>query len=83
MHNQRGRPFEDTIADICDGLNESLALAADAGVARDMLIIDPGFGFGWTAAADREKNVARDLEILRRLDELHDLGLPVLVGPSR
>ena len=75
MHNQRGRPFDDVIADVRDGLNESLELASDAGVARERLIIDPGFGFGWT--------VDQNLEMLRRLDELLDLGLPVLIGTSR
>ena len=48
---------------------------ASAGVPRERLIIDPGFGFGWT----EEQN----LEILRRLGELRDLGLPILVGTSR
>jgi dihydropteroate synthase len=75
MHNQRGRTFDDVIADIRDGLNESIALATDAGVARERLIIDPGFGFGWT--------VDQNLEMLRRLDELSDLGLPLLIGTSR
>ncbi|MCJ7831520.1 MAG: dihydropteroate synthase, partial [Dehalococcoidia bacterium] len=75
MHNQRGRPFRDVMGDIRDGLETSVALAAAAGVPRERLIIDPGFGFGWT----EEQN----LEILRRLGELRDLGLPILVGTSR
>jgi dihydropteroate synthase len=83
MHNQRGREYHDAIGDAKAGLMESIALALDAGVKRDQLIIDPGFGFGWLSVQDRSKNVARDLEILRRLGELRDLGLPVLVGTSR
>ena len=75
MHNQRGRPFTDVIADIRAGFEESLALADDAGVKRQKLIVDPGFGFGWT--------VPQNLEMLRRLSELRDLGLPMLVGTSR
>jgi len=75
MHNQRGRPFRDVIGDIRDGLEASIGLAVAAGVPREWLIIDPGFGFGWT----EEQN----LEILRRLGELRDLGLPILVGTSR
>ena len=51
------------------------ALAEAAGVPRERLIIDPGFGFGWTP----EQN----LEMLRRLGELSDIGLPILVGTSR
>jgi dihydropteroate synthase len=75
MHNQRGREFHDVIGDIRAGLEVSLELAAQASVPRQRLIIDPGFGFGWT----EEHN----LEMLRRLGELQDLGLPILIGTSR
>jgi dihydropteroate synthase len=75
MHNQRGRPFRDVIGDVRAGLLESVAIAARAGLGRDRLIADPGFGFGWTP----EQN----LEMLRRLAELRDLSLPLLVGTSR
>jgi dihydropteroate synthase len=75
MHNQRGREFHDVIADIRRGLEESLRIAGAAGLPRERLIIDPGFGFGWT----EEQNI----EILRRLGELRDIGLPLLVGTSR
>ena len=75
MHNQRGRQFHDVIGDVRAGLEISLAIAQKAGLARERLIVDPGFGFGWT----EEQN----LEMLRRLGELRDLGLPVLIGPSR
>jgi dihydropteroate synthase len=75
MHNQRGREFRDVIADVRAGLEESLRVASDAGLTRDKLIIDPGFGFGWK----EEQN----LEMLRRLSELTDFRLPMLVGTSR
>ena len=75
MHNQRGRELHDAIGDIKDGLAESIALARGAGVPRERLIADPGFGFGWT--------VEQNLTMLRRLGELRDLGLPILVGTSR
>jgi dihydropteroate synthase len=75
MHNQRGRDFHDVIGDIRAGLEASLRLAREAGIARQRLIIDPGFGFGWL----EEHN----LEMLRRLEELRDFGLPVLIGTSR
>lgn len=75
MHNQRGRPAGDVIAAISDGLRESMRIAADAGVATERLIADPGFGFGWSP----EQNI----EMLRRLDELAVLGLPLLAGTSR
>ena len=64
------------IGDVRAGLEATLALAAAAGHrTRAGLIIDPGFGFGWTP----EQN----LEMLRRLAELRDMGLPLLVGTSR
>ncbi len=78
MHNQRGRPAaggNDVIRDIRAGLEASIAIAESAGLPRERLIIDPGFGFGWT----EEQN----LEMLRRLGELRDLGLPLLLGTSR
>ncbi|MBM3316038.1 dihydropteroate synthase, partial [candidate division WOR-3 bacterium] len=46
-----------------------------AGISRARMVVDPGIGFGKTAA--------HNYEILRRLGELRSLGLPVLVGPSR
>jgi dihydropteroate synthase len=75
MHNQRGRQFRDVIGDIRGGLEVSIAIARDAGLSPEQLIADPGFGFGWT--------VEHQLEMLRRLGELRDLGLPLLVGTSR
>jgi dihydropteroate synthase len=75
MHNQRGREFRDVIGDIRAGLEASIAIAEEAGLPRERLTIDPGFGFGWA----EEQN----LEMLRRLGELRDLGLPMLVGTSR
>ena len=63
------------IASISAGLRESIAIAERAGIPRERLIADPGFGFGWMP----EQNV----EMLRRLGELRALGLPVLVGTSR
>jgi dihydropteroate synthase len=75
MHNQRGRNFRDTVGDIVAGLLESLRIAREAGLPKERIIVDPGFGFGWT--------VEQNLEMLRRLPELRVLGRPVLVGTSR
>lgn len=75
MHNQRGRPFRDVIADVRAGLEESFRVAREAGIRRERLIIDPGFGFGWIEA--------QNLELLRRLGELRVYGRPVLIGTSR
>ncbi|MYB41349.1 MAG: dihydropteroate synthase [Chloroflexi bacterium] len=76
MHNQRGRPpVGDVIADVRAGLEESLAIAEAAGVRREMLILDPGFGFGI--------GPQQSLELVRRLGELRCLGRPLLLGSSR
>lgn len=75
MHNQRGRAFHDVVDDVRAGLEESFAIAREADLRRDRLIIDPGFGFGWTEA--------QNLELLRRLGELRAFARPVLVGTSR
>ena len=53
----------------------SLAIAAEAGIAADRIVLDPGFGFG--------KTVEQSLELLARLPELTGTGHPILVGISR
>lgn len=53
----------------------SIQLAIQAGIGETEIIVDPGIGFG--------KTVAQNLELLRRLSELRELGCPVLVGTSR
>ena len=76
MHNQRDRTFGgDVVADIRTGLSESIEVAERAGVDPRRLILDPGFGFGWEPV--------QNLEMVRRLRELRDLGRPLLVGVSR
>lgn len=75
MHNQRGRDFHDTTGDIVEGLLESLRVAREAGLPEERVIVDPGFGFGWT--------VEQNLEMLRRLPDLRVLGRPILAGASR
>lgn len=69
----------DTSKDIVDEvkrwLSVSIDIALKAGVAKDKLIIDPGFGFA--------KSMIENYSLLNRLSELHALGLPVLVGTSR
>ena len=75
MHNQRGRPPGDVVANVLAGWTESLRLAQETGIPRDHIILDPGFGFGWTP----EEN----LQLIRRLDELAVAGQPLLLGPSR
>ena len=76
MHNQDGTEYaSDLVTEVKARLRESVAQAVEAGVPRERVIVDPGIGFGKTA----EQNV----ELLRRLGELRDLGQPILLGPSR
>lgn len=75
MHNQQGREYNDLLPDIFASLRQSVAQATAAGVARANIILDPGIGFGKTAE--------HNLEILRRLPEFRQLGLPLLLGTSR
>lgn len=75
MHNQRGRPHTDLIADVGAGLSASLAICAEAGLGTDRIVTDPGFGFGF--------GVTQNLEMMRRLPELWPLELPLLIGTSR
>jgi dihydropteroate synthase len=75
MHNKPGGGYRDLIDEIAASLRESIELARAAGIPDDRIIVDPGIGFGKT----REEN----LEIIRRLPELRQLGFPLLIGPSR
>jgi dihydropteroate synthase len=70
---QRYAQYDDVVQSVVGFLRERVAFAAAGGVTR--VILDPGIGFG--------KTPAHNLEILRRLDEVVGLGLPVLVGASR
>ncbi|MGZ8604706.1 MAG: dihydropteroate synthase, partial [Actinomycetota bacterium] len=56
-------------------LLERLGAARDAGIHAERIAVDPGIGFG--------KDLGHNLELIRRIDEMTDLGRPVLVGPSR
>ena len=75
MHNQRGLEHHDVIDDITSGFITSLSVCDSAGVDSAKLILDPGFGFGWS--------VSQNLEILRRLPELVHLEFPLLIGTSK
>jgi dihydropteroate synthase len=78
MHNQEGRAYPRGVFDTVVGaLKDAVARAEAVGVRRELLVIDPGIGFG--------KGTQENLELLHRLAELKDAvgGLPLLVGTSR
>ncbi|MDA0787895.1 MAG: dihydropteroate synthase [Proteobacteria bacterium] len=67
--------YRDVVAEVADFLAGRIGVCETAGISRDLLLIDPGFGFG--------KTPAHNLTLLHRLGELGVLGLPILVGLSR
>ena len=82
MHN-RGRSaqmyefavYGDVVADVGAELTARADAAIAAGVARERIVLDPGFGFA--------KKAAHSIDALARLGEFHKLGYPILSGPSR
>lgn len=75
MHNRKEAHYEDFVKEVTLDLRESLKAAAEAGIPREKIILDPGVGFG--------KNYDQNLEIIRHLDALDALGCPLLLGCSR
>ena len=67
--------YDDVVAEVMDFLRERIEAALEAGIARENIIVDPGFGFG--------KTLQHNLSLLRSLGELQQLGVEVLVGMSR
>ncbi len=67
--------YEDVVDDVKAFLAERVEVAVAAGVAEERIWLDPGIGFGKTAE--------HNLELLRRLGELHELGRPLVIGTSR
>jgi len=72
---QRGPFARDAMRNVVTDLRRAVRQARAAGVAKDRIVLDPGFGFG--------KRHAQNFELLARLPELARLGFAVLVGPSR
>jgi dihydropteroate synthase len=72
---QRDPQYVDVVAEVRAFLAARAQACREAGVEHDRIVVDPGFGFG--------KSVAHNLELLRRLDAIVDLGFPVLAGLSR
>lgn len=75
MHNRPSRNYADFWSDVLADLRASIAIARAAGVESRQLWLDPGFGFA--------KTVSQNLETLRDLRRIVELGFPVLVGTSR
>jgi len=72
---QKNPKYDNVTADVMAFLRDRAAKCIEAGIARESIMIDPGFGFG--------KTHAHNVELLANLRQLQDLELPVLVGLSR
>lgn len=75
MHNKKEPAYQNFVDDVTKEIKESVEIATSHGVALDKIIIDPGVGFG--------KTYEQNLEIINRLERLHSLNLPILLGTSR
>ncbi|MDR0879419.1 MAG: dihydropteroate synthase [Clostridioides sp.] len=76
MHNQDGTEYEGDIMDEMKKFFEkSIEIATKAGIDKKQIVLDPGIGFG--------KDLEQNIEVLSRLEELQELGYPVLLGTSR
>lgn len=67
--------YQDVVAEVLQFLRSRIVSVQKAGIARERIMIDPGFGF--------DKTLAHNLSLLRRLDEFSVLGVPLLAGISR
>lgn len=71
--------YDDVVREIYDFLKERTEYAISQGIKKENIIIDPGIGFGKRTG----KGIEDNCEILNRLNELKDLGFPIMVGASR
>ena len=75
MHNRKEADYKNFMEDMKNDLRETLRLAKEAGIREDGIMTDPGVGFG--------KTYENNLEAIRCVGELNELGYPVLLGTSR
>ncbi|MCL1088301.1 dihydropteroate synthase [Shewanella profunda] len=67
--------YHDVVAEVLTFLNERIEACVQAGIPRELLLLDPGFGFG--------KNLEHNYELLAKLDRFAKFDLPILIGLSR
>lgn len=75
MHNREKAEYNDFLKDFMTDMEACVALAKNAGIKDDKIILDPGVGFG--------KTYEMNLEIIDKMECLHKLGYPILLGTSR
>ncbi len=67
--------YQDLIKEVSEFLLQRITVCEQAGIKRDNIILDPGFGFG--------KTLQHNYQLLQQLEQLHGFGLPILAGMSR
>ncbi|MGR6503312.1 dihydropteroate synthase [Shewanella sp. Koi 1] len=72
---QTAPEYQDVVADVTEFLCERIQACIDAGIPRERLLIDPGFGFG--------KTLEHNYELLAKLERFEQFELPILIGLSR
>ena len=75
MHNRNEAVYDSFLFDFMKDMKECVKIADKAGIARDKIILDPGVGFG--------KTYEMNLEIIQKLEIMHEFKLPILLGTSR
>ena len=75
MHNRNEAVYDSFLSDFIEDMKECVNIADQAGISRDKIILDPGVGFG--------KTYEMNLEIIQKVDVMHELKLPILLGTSR
>lgn len=75
MHNRQQMDYGCFMDDMINDLQETIAIAKKAGIEDDKIILDPGVGFA--------KTYENNLEAIREVGRLHELGYPILLGTSR
>lgn len=75
MHNRKVADYKNFIAEMKEDLKKTIKIAKDAGIKKKRIILDPGVGFG--------KTYDNNLEAIRYLNELCEMGFPVLLATSR
>ena len=75
MHNRDNTDYQDFRKELLDDLRETIAIAKKAGIKEDKIILDPGVGFG--------KTYEHNLIAIHHMDDLKELGYPILLGTSR
>jgi dihydropteroate synthase len=72
---QQDPQYRDVVGEVRDFLAQRMVACAEAGIPVERIVLDPGFGFA--------KTLAHNLSLFKRLEALHELGRPLLVGVSR